>query len=103
MFLFTALVLLLKFNALVVLLFTGLLFTAFTACFHFKVTLMQIRTASMSAMLAITKHGLCVCVLAPCLINFIMADMEVVRICISAWQGVIVRVSMVILWAFNFT
>ena len=29
--------------------------------------LMQIRTASMSAMLAITKHGVCACVIAPCL------------------------------------
>ena len=61
MFLFTALVLLLKFNALVIFLFTGLLFTAFTACSHGKVVLMQIRTASMSAMLAITEHGLCLC------------------------------------------
>ena len=47
--------------------------------------LMQMCITSMSAMLAITKHGMCVSVLiAPCLINFIMADMESVRICISA-------------------
>ena len=45
---------------------------------------MQFRTASMSAMLAITKHGMCVGIIAPCLVNFIMADMEAVQNCISA-------------------
>ena len=41
---------------------------------------MHMCTSSMS----ITKHGMCVCVLiAPCVINFIMVDMEELRICIS--------------------
>ena len=44
---------------------------------------MQIHTSSMSVMLAITKHGVCV-LIAPCLVIFIMADMEEVCICISA-------------------
>ena len=35
---------------------------------------MQFLTASMSAMLAITKHGVFVGVIGPCLVNFIMAD-----------------------------
>ena len=43
---------------------------------------MQFRTASMSAMLAITKHGVSVGIIAPCLVNFIMADMEAVQNCI---------------------
>ena len=34
--------------------------------------LMQFRTASMSAMLAITTYGVCVGIIAPCLVNFIM-------------------------------
>ena len=37
---------------------------------------MQFRTASMSAMFAITKHGVCVGVIELCFVNFIMADME---------------------------
>ena len=41
-------------------------------------SLVQFRAASMSAMLAITKYGMCVGVVAPCLVNFIMADMEYV-------------------------
>ena len=32
----------------------------------------------------LNKHGVCVCLIAPCLVNFIMADMEEVWICISA-------------------
>ena len=48
-----------------------------------KQVLMQSHTASMSAMLAITKHGVCVGIIAPCLVNFIMADMEAVQNCIS--------------------
>ena len=38
--------------------------------------LMQFCTLSMSTMLAITKYGVCVGIIAPCLVNFIMADME---------------------------
>ena len=45
---------------------------------------MQFRTASMSVMLSITKHGVYVGIIAPCLVNFIMADMEAVQNCISA-------------------
>ena len=45
---------------------------------------MKIRTASMPAMLGITKHGVCVGIIAPCLVNFIMAEMEAVQNCISA-------------------
>ena len=45
--------------------------------------LMHIRTSSVAAMLAITQHGVCV-LLAPCLVIFIMADIEEVHICISA-------------------
>ena len=37
---------------------------------------MQFRTPSMSAMLAITKLGVCVGIIAPSLVTFIMADME---------------------------
>ena len=42
-------------------------------------------TASMPAMLAITKHGVCVGVITPCLVSFIMADMEAVQSCISTF------------------
>ena len=45
--------------------------------------LVQFRTSSMPAMLAITKHGVCVGAIAPCLVNFIIADMEVVQNCTS--------------------
>ena len=38
--------------------------------------LVQFRTASISTMLAIANHGVCVGVIKPCLVNFIMADME---------------------------
>ena len=38
-------------------------------------------TASMPAMLAITKHG----VFTPYLVSFIMADMEAVQSCISTF------------------
>ena len=48
---------------------------------------MHFRTASMSAMLAITKHGVCVGIITPCLVKFIMADMKVVQNCISALIG----------------
>ena len=41
--------------------------------------LMQFCTSSMSTMLAITKHGVCVGIIAPCLVNFIMVDMEEVQ------------------------
>ena len=44
---------------------------------------MHFCTPSMSTMLAITKHGVCVGIIAPCLVNFIMADMEEVENCIS--------------------
>ena len=46
--------------------------------------LMQFCTYSMSTMLAITKHGVCVGIIAPCLVNFIMVDMEEVQNCITA-------------------
>ena len=45
---------------------------------------MQFCIASMSAMLAITKHGMCMGIITPCLINFTMADMEAVQNCLSA-------------------
>ena len=45
---------------------------------------MQFRCTSMSAMLAITKHGVSVGTIAPSLVNFIMADMGAVQKCISA-------------------
>ena len=44
---------------------------------------MQFRTASMSAMLAITKHAVCVGIIAPCLVNLILTDTEAVQNCIS--------------------
>ena len=44
---------------------------------------MQICTSSMSAMLAITKHRVCV-LIVPCLVIFIMADMEEIHICFIA-------------------
>ena len=47
----------------------------------------QFRTTSMSAMMAITKHKVCVDGIAPCLVNFIMAGMDVVRSCISAHKN----------------
>ena len=47
--------------------------------------LMHFCTPSMSTMLAITKHGVCVGIIAPCLVNFIMVDMEWVQKCISAY------------------
>ena len=40
---------------------------------------MQFRAASMSAMLAITKHGVCVGIIAPCLVNVIMTGMDAVQ------------------------
>ena len=47
--------------------------------------LMQFPIASMSAMFAITKHGVCVGISwLVNLVNFIMADMEAVQNCISA-------------------
>ena len=46
--------------------------------------LMPFRTAFMSAMLAITKQGVCVGIITPCLVNFIMADMKAVQNCIIA-------------------
>ena len=46
--------------------------------------IVQFRTTSMSVMLAITKHGVCVGIIAPCSANFIMVDMETVQNCISA-------------------
>ena len=49
-----------------------------------KTVLMQFRTASMSAMLAITKHGVCLGIIAPCLVTFIMVGMEAVKNWISA-------------------
>ena len=47
------------------------------------VALMHFCTLSMSTMLAITKHGVYVGIIAPCLVNFIMADMKEVQNCIS--------------------
>ena len=44
---------------------------------------MQFCTSSMSTILAITKHGVCVGIIAPCLFNLIMVDMEQVQNCIS--------------------
>ena len=51
----------------------------------------------MSAMLAITKHGVCVGIISPCLVNFIMADMEVVQNCISAECAYQIRKDIVLL------
>ena len=45
--------------------------------------LIQMRTSSMSAIMKLTKHG-AINTHTPCLIIADMADMEEVRICISA-------------------
>ena len=46
--------------------------------------LMQMHTTSMFAIMIFTKYGLVMHAFVPCLVNFIMADVEVVCICISA-------------------
>ena len=65
-----------------------------------RLVLMQFRTASMSAMLAITKHGVCVGIIAPCLVNFIMADMEVVQNCISAGTFLVIHCQEMEVWSY---
>jgi len=52
---------------------------------------MQFCSASMSVMLAITNHGVCVGMIASCLVNFIIADIEAVQNYISASRAVLLN------------